>query len=62
MNSEVDLLILSFARVQWRKVAMITSQVLLEFRRRGIDADEYAVAGRIRHWSRMGDWRHKVTC
>jgi hypothetical protein len=48
MNSEVDLLILSFARVQWRKVAMIISQALLEFRRRGIDADEYAVAGRIR--------------
>ena len=48
MNSEVDLLILSFARVQWRKVAMIISQALLEFRRRGIAADEYAVAGRIR--------------
>ena len=48
MNSEVDRLILSFAREQWRKVAMLISLVLPECEARGIHADEYAVAGRIR--------------
>jgi hypothetical protein len=41
-------MILSFARARWRKVAMIISQVIDESRRRGVDADEYAVAERIR--------------
>ena len=47
-SSPIDDLILSFARVQWRKVATIISQVADESRCRGIDADEYAVAERIR--------------
>jgi hypothetical protein len=41
-------MVLLFARAQWRKVAMIISQVIDESRRRGVDADEYAVADRIR--------------
>ena len=52
MNSaahwEVDHLILLFAREQWRKVAMLISLVLGECKLRGIHADAYAVAGRIR--------------
>jgi hypothetical protein len=44
---DVEGLILSFAKVQWRKVAMIISQVLSECRRRGVDVDEDGVAERI---------------
>jgi hypothetical protein len=44
---DVDGLILSFAKVQWRKVAMIISQVLSECRRRGVDVDEDGVSERI---------------
>ena len=43
---EIDRLILSFAKVQWRKVAMIMGQVLGECEGRGADAD--SVAGRVR--------------
>ncbi len=46
-HQDVDGLILSFAKVQWRKVAMIISQVLGECRRRGVDIDEDGVAERI---------------
>jgi hypothetical protein len=46
-HQDVDGLILSFAKVQWRKVAMIISQVLCEYRRRGVDIDEVGVADRI---------------
>jgi hypothetical protein len=41
-------MILSFARARWRKVAMIISQVIDESSRRGVDADEHAVAERVR--------------
>jgi hypothetical protein len=47
-DRQVDDLILSFASARWRKVAMIISQVIDESRHRGVDADEYAVAERIR--------------
>ena len=46
-HQDVDGLILSFAKVQWRKVAMIISQVLSECRRRGVDVDEDCIAERI---------------
>jgi Protein of unknown function len=46
-HQDVDGLILSFAKVQWRKVAMIISQVLSECRRRGVDVDEDGIAERI---------------
>jgi hypothetical protein len=46
-HQDVDGLILSFAKVQWRKMAMIISQVLGECRRRGVDVDEDRVAERI---------------
>jgi Protein of unknown function len=46
-HQNVDGLILSFAQVQWRKVAMIMSQVLDECRRLGINADEHGVAERV---------------
>jgi hypothetical protein len=46
-HQDVDGLILSFAKVQWRKVAMIISQVLSECRRRGVDVDEDGISERI---------------
>jgi len=45
-HQDIDGLILSFAKVQWRKVAMIISQVLSECRRRGVDVDEDGIAER----------------
>ena len=44
----VDGLILSFAQVRWRKVAMIMSQVLHECRRGGRDDDLHDVAEHVR--------------
>jgi hypothetical protein len=46
-HQNLDALILSFVKVQWRKVAMIIGQVLDECRRRGVDLDEDGVADRI---------------
>jgi hypothetical protein len=46
-HQEIDGMILSFAKVQWRKVAMIMSQVLHECGRREIDVTEHGVADRI---------------
>jgi hypothetical protein len=46
-HQNVDGLILAFAKVQWRKEAMIISQVLGECRRLGINVDEYGVAERV---------------
>jgi Protein of unknown function len=43
----VDGLVLSFAQVQWRKVAMIMSPVVNECSRHGGDADWHDVAERI---------------
>ena len=63
----VDGLILSFAKVQWRKVAMIISHVLGECSRLGINIDERGVAERIRALVQDGQleaqgnlsrWRH----
>jgi hypothetical protein len=45
--SSVDGLILSSAKAQWRRVAMIVSQVLGECGRLGINIDEHGVAERI---------------
>jgi hypothetical protein len=47
-DRHIDELILSFARARWLKVARIIAQVVDESRLRGIDADEYVVAARIR--------------
>jgi hypothetical protein len=44
----IDGLILSFAQVQWRKVAMIMSRVVDASGRRGDDAELHEVAQRIR--------------
>jgi hypothetical protein len=66
-HQNVDGLILSFAKVQWRKVAMVIGQVLDECRRLGINIDEHGVAERIRalveggQLEAQGDlsrWRH----
>jgi hypothetical protein len=46
-HQNLDALILSFAKVQWRKVAMIIGQVLDECRRRGVDLDKDGVADRV---------------
>jgi hypothetical protein len=46
-HQEIDGMILSFAKVQWRKVAMIIGQVLGECGRRGVDVDEDGVTDRI---------------
>jgi hypothetical protein len=66
-HQNIDGLILSFAKVQWRKVAMIIGQVLGECRRLGINTDEHCVAERIyalvedRQLEAQGNlslWRH----
>jgi uncharacterized protein DUF3658 len=63
----LDGLILSFAQVQWRKVAMIMSQVVDECRRRGGDADLHDVAehicalvedGQLEAQGDLSMWRH----
>ena len=46
-HQNVDSLILSLAKTQWRKVAMIIGQVLGECGRMGINIDEHGVAERI---------------
>ena len=46
-HQDVDDMILSFAKVQWRKVAMIMSRVLHECRDRGVDIDEHGITDRI---------------
>jgi hypothetical protein len=46
-HQDVDGLILSFAKVEWRKVAMIMSQVLHECRDSGVDVDADSIAERI---------------
>jgi hypothetical protein len=66
-SDDIDLLILSFAQEQWRKVAMIMSQVVNARDCRGDDADWNEVAARIRalvkdgRLEAQGDlskWRH----
>jgi hypothetical protein len=66
-HQDVDGLILSFARVQWRKVAMIMSQVLHECRDRGADVDVDRVAeqicalvesGQLEAQGNLARWRH----
>ena len=44
----LDKIILSFANVQWRKVAMIISKALDECGHRGIDINCHDIARRIR--------------
>jgi hypothetical protein len=44
-HQSVDALILSFAKTQWRKVAMVISQVLGACRARGVSIDADGVAG-----------------
>jgi Protein of unknown function len=43
----IDDLILSAARRQWRKVALILGKVLMECRNNTLDASEHAIADRI---------------
>jgi len=66
-HQRVDALILSFAQAQWRKVAMIISQVLWECRRLGMNVDEHDVArricalvedGRLEAQGNLSRWRH----
>jgi Protein of unknown function len=66
-EGDVDRLILSFAQVQWRKVAMIISKVVDASGRRWGDAELHEVAERIRvlvedgRLEAQGDlskWRH----
>ena len=46
-RQHLDGLILSFAKVQWRKVAMIISKVRDECRHRGVDTNCHDIAQRI---------------
>jgi hypothetical protein len=66
-HQDVDGLILSFAKVQWRKVAMIMSQVLHECRDRGVDVDVDSVEericalvenGQLEAQGNLSSWRH----
>ena len=66
-HQNVDGLILSFAKVQWRKVAMIIGQVLGECGRLGISIDEHGVAqricalvegGQLEAQGNLSRWRH----
>ena len=64
---DVDALILSFAKVQWRKVAMIMSQVLHQCRDSGVDVEADSVAervcalvenGQLEAQGNLSRWRH----
>jgi hypothetical protein len=66
-SDDIDRLILSFAQVQWRKVAMIIAKVVDASGRRWDDAQLHDVAERIRalvedgRLEAQGDlskWRH----
>jgi hypothetical protein len=66
-HQDVDGLILSFAKVQWRKVAMIMSQVLHECGDRGVDVDVDSVEericalvenGQLEAQGNLSSWRH----
>jgi hypothetical protein len=68
-HQDIDALILSYAGVHWRKVAMIISKVLHEFERAGTrtSEDQYRVADRIQALVEAGKlqaqgdlslWRH----
>jgi Protein of unknown function len=66
-HANVDGLILTFAKVQWRKVAMIISKVLDECGRLGITIDEHGVAervcalvddGQLEAQGNLSQWRH----
>jgi hypothetical protein len=66
-HQNVDDLVLSFAKVQWRKVAMIISKVLDECGRLGINIDEHGVAervcalvddGQLEAQGNLSQWRH----
>jgi hypothetical protein len=66
-DEQVDSLILAFAQVQWRKVAMIVGQVVSECRRSGRDLGPDDVAKRISALVEIGQleaqgdlskWRH----
>jgi len=46
-HQHLDEIILSFAKVQWRKVAMIISKVLDECRHRGVGINCHDIAWRI---------------
>jgi hypothetical protein len=46
-HQHVEILILSFARVQWRKVAMIIGQVLDALAQDGREASDHDIADRI---------------
>lgn len=47
-DEEIDELILRLARPRWQKMAMIAGKALNEFRARQLDANEHAVAERVR--------------
>jgi hypothetical protein len=66
-DQHVDGLILSFARVQWKKVAMIIAEVSVECERNAADISLDAIADRIRHMveeakleaqGNLSKWRH----
>jgi hypothetical protein len=66
-HQNIDGLILSLAKLQWRKVAMIIGQVLGECSRLGIDIDEHGVAqhvcalvedGQLEAQGDLSRWRH----
>jgi len=68
-DEDLDALILSYAGVRWRKVAMVISSVLREFERAGTrtDEDQYRIADRIQALVEAGKldaygnvslWRH----
>jgi hypothetical protein len=66
-DQDIDRLILSFAGVQWKKVAMIIGMVWLECERNAVAKSPDAIAGRLRRLveerkleaqGNLSKWRH----
>jgi hypothetical protein len=66
-DQHIDGLILSFARAQWQKVAMVISKVLLDYKHNTIDVNDHHIAdrisalvaaGKLQSQGNLSRWRH----
>ena len=66
-EDDIDGLILSFAREQWRKVAMVIAEVLCVCHRSGVDISDHMIAncisalaesGKLQAQGKLSMWRH----
>jgi hypothetical protein len=66
-DQHIDGLILSFARPQWQKVAMVISKVFLDCEYNAIDVNDHDIAdriaalvaaGKLQSQGNLSRWRH----